>query len=260
MAMNDPVLVRAGRGMALTPFAMGIGARVRALLDEIDELRSDTEGTPSTWHRSFSVRINDALTPVLAPRLTRMVAAEAPSVHLRFVGQDSKSVDRLRDGSLDLDVGVADPSPSDVRTAVLFADVFVAVVAASSALGRKRSITVEDLCSVPHVSASRRGLDHGPLDTALLGSGHSRRVVAVVPSYAVGALMALEDDLLCLVPSRLASHLQDRGVPIRAHQVPVALPTATVEQRWHQRVDADPASRWLRMMMTSAVSTLPLPR
>lgn len=115
-------------------------------------------------------------------------------------------------------------------------------------------------CSVPHVSASRRGLDRGPLDTALASSGLSRRVVAVVPSYAVGALMALEDDLLCLVPSRLASHLQDRGVPIRAHQVPVALPTATVEQRWHQRSDADPASQWLRTMVRAAVSTLPLPR
>lgn len=260
IAMGDPVLVRAGRGMVLTPFAAGVGARVRALLDEVDQLRSDVVADPSTWRRSFSVRINDALSPFLAPRLTRMVAAEAPGVQLRFVGRDSKSVDRLRDGTLDLDIGVTDPGPSDVLTSVLFVDVFVAVVAASSALGQRRTLSVEDLCSVPHVSASRRGLDRGPLDTALASSGLSRRVVAVVPSYAVGALMALEDDLLCLVPSRLASHLQDRGVPIRAHQVPVALPTATVEQRWHQRSDADPASQWLRTMVRAAVSTLPLPR
>lgn len=159
VALGDPLLVRAGRAMVLTPFASSAGARVRRLLDEVDQLGSDTVGSPATWRRSFSVRINDALTPVIAPRLTRMVAAEAPSVQLRFVRQDSKSVDRLRDGSVDLDVGVADPGPPDVRTSVLFVDLFVAVVAASSALGHQRTISVEDLCSVPHVSASRRGLD-----------------------------------------------------------------------------------------------------
>lgn len=258
--MNDPLLVRAGRSMVPTPFASRLGVRVRGLLDDVDRLRSDTVGSPSTWQRSFSVRINDAFTPVLAPRITRLVAAEAPSVQVRFVGQDSKSVDQLRDGTLDLDVGVADPGPPDVHTSVLFVDVFVAVVSATSHLGQRPHLTVEELCSVPHVSASRRGLDRGPLDAALLGSGHARRVVAVVPSCAVGALMALEDDLVCLVPSRLASHLQDRGVPLRAHHVPVTLPTATVEQRWHQRVDADPASRWLRAKVGEAVSTLPLPR
>lgn len=259
-AMHDPILVRAGRGMVPTPFATSIGARVRGLLEEIDHLRSDTIGSPSTWRRSFSVRINDALTPVIAPRLTRLVAAEAPSVQLAFVGQDSKSVDSLRDGTLDLDVGVLDGSPADVYTSVLFVDVFVAVVSASSALGRQERLSIDDLCSVPHVSASRRGLDHGPLDEVLARTGRARRVVAVVPSYAVGALMALEDDLLCLVPSRLASHLQDRGVPLRAHQVPATLPSATVEQRWHQRAETDPASRWLRTMMRTAVSTLPPPR
>lgn len=113
---------------------------------------------------------------------------------------------------------------------------------------------------MPHVSASRRGLDRGPLDDALERTGLSRRVVAVVPTYAVGALMALEDDVLCLIPSRLASHLQERGVPIRAHQVPVDLPIATVEQRWHQRADSDPASRWLRSAMVAAATSLPHPR
>ncbi|MCU1406353.1 MAG: LysR family transcriptional regulator [Glaciihabitans sp.] len=245
--------------MVPTPFAQRVAPRVKTLLNDADRLRLETVGDPSTWQRSFSIRINDALTPFLAPRLTRLVAKEAPHVQLRFVTQASKNADLLRNGTLDLDVGVADPAPPDVLTSVLFTDIFVAVVSATSALGAKKALTVDDLCSVPHVSASRRGLDRGPLDEALQRIGHSRRVIAVVPTYAVGALMALEDDMLCLIPSRLASHLQERGVPIRAHQVPVDLPVATVEQRWHQRADVDPASRWLRSVMTAAAD-LPVPR
>jgi len=259
-AMNDPILVRAGRGMVPTPFAQRTATRVKVLLDDADRLRLETVGDPSTWNRTFSIRINDALSPVLAPRLTRIVARDAPHVQLRFVAQESKTVDLLRDGTLDLDVGVVDPAPPDVVSTVLFTDVFVAVVSSGSRLGKLRSLTLDDLCSVPHVSASRRGLDRGPLDDALERAGRTRRVVAIVPTYAVGALMALEDDVLCLIPSRLASHLQERGVPIRAHQVPATLPVATVEQRWHQRADADPESRWLRSAMIAAVNDLPAPR
>ncbi|OZD55628.1 LysR family transcriptional regulator [Rhodococcus sp. 06-1477-1B] len=252
--MNDPLLVRAGRGMVPTAFALRMAPRVRSVLDEIARLRDPVDDDPSTWHRTFAIRINDALSPVLAPRLTRLVAARAPHVQLRFVAQESKTVALLRDGTLDLDVGVVDPGPPDVRASVLFADTFVAVVSAASKIGRMPRLDLDDLCAVPHVSASRRGLDRGPLDEALEARGRSRRVVAVVPTYAVGALMALEDDVLCLIPSVLARHLTDRGVPLRVHEVPVDLPKATVQQRWHERVDADPASSWLRAMVQHAVA------
>lgn len=259
-AMNDEILVRAGRGMVPTPFAQRAAAGVKALLEDADRLRSDAVGDPSSWRRTFAIRINDALSPVLAPRITRLVATQAPHVQLRFVAQQSKEVDLLRDGTLDLDVGVADPPPPDVLTSVLFTDIFVAVVSSASDLGKKRTLTLDDLCSVPHVSASRRGLDRGPLDDALDRAGYTRRVVATVPTYAVGALMALEDDVVCLIPSRLASHLQERGVPLRAHQIPADLPVSVVHQRWHQRVDADPASVWLRTAVTAAARALPTPR
>lgn len=256
--MNDPLLVRAGRGMVLTAFAVRTAPRVRSLLDEIERLRRPADDDPSAWHRTFSIRINDALSPVLAPRLTRLVATGAPHVQVRFVAQESKTVELLRDGTLDLDVGVIDPGPPDVLASVLFSDTFVAVVSAASKIGRMPSLDLDELCAVPHVSASRRGLDRGPLDEALEERGLSRRVVAVVPTYAVGALMALEDDVLCLIPSVLARHLTDRGVPLRVHEVPLDLPSATVQQRWHQRADADPASIWLRGMVEDAVVGLNL--
>jgi DNA-binding transcriptional LysR family regulator len=244
-AMNDPILVRAGRGLVPTPFAQRSAGAVKALLEAADNLRADPAGSePAAWQRTFAIRLNDALTPVLAPRLTRRIAAEAPGVRLRFVRQDSKEPEPLREGSIDLDVVVADPPPPDIHTSPLFTAHFVAVVAAGSELGRAARLTLDDLCRHPHISASRRGSARGPLDDALARTGRSRHVVAVVPSYAVGALMALEDDVICLVPDVTAAHLIDRGVPLRRHEVPVDLPTAQVELRWHRRVDADPASLW----------------
>lgn len=68
-----------------------------------------------------------------------------------------------------------------------------------------------------------------------------RDVAAVVSSYAAGALATLEGDASCLIPHLTAAHLIERGVPLRRHEVPLALPTTDVELRWHRRVDEDPA-------------------
>lgn len=54
----------------------------------------------------------------------------------------------------------------------------------------------------------------------------------------------------------MASHLVERGIPLRIHEVPFELPVATVELRWHQRVDDDPASQWLRTALTSVANEL----
>jgi DNA-binding transcriptional LysR family regulator len=254
-AMNDPILVRAGRGLVPTPFAQRSASAVKGLLEAADGLRADpADSDPSTWQRTFAIRLNDALIPVLAPRLTRRIIVEAPGVRLRFVRQDSKEPEPLRTGSIDLDVGVADPPPPDIHTLTLFKADFVAVVAAGSELGRAPRLTVDDLCRHPHISASRRGLARGPLDDALARIGRTRHVAAVVPSYAVGALMALEDEIICLVPRVTADHLIGRGVPLRRHEVPFDLPTADVDMRWHRRVDNDPASRWLRSVVRAALS------
>ncbi|PPF89529.1 hypothetical protein C5B96_01155 [Subtercola sp. Z020] len=45
------------------------------------------------------------------------------------------------------------------------------------------------------------------------------------------------------------------------HTVPVELPSATVEQRWHRRADTDPASLWLRgaLARTVGASMTPTP-
>ena len=257
IAMDDPILVRAGQGLVPTPFALRSASRVKALLEAAAQLQRDATGSdPVGWRRTFSIRLNDALIPVLAPRLLRLVAVAAPGVRLRFAAQDAKELDALRDGTLDLDIGIAGAPPPDIHTADLYTDRFVAAVAARSTLGRAESLTVDDLCAHPHISASRRGLARGPLDDALEAVGRSRHVAAIAPSYAVGALMALEGDAICLLPRAMTAHLAERGVPLRIHEVPFALPTVPVELRWHRRLDRDPTSRWLRERVHEAVQPL----
>ncbi|MYR60291.1 LysR family transcriptional regulator, partial [Streptomyces sp. SID625] len=120
-AMGDPILVRAGRGMAPTPFALRTAPRVRSLLEEASALISaDREISVADLRRTFTIRINDGVAATLATTAVEAVAAAAPGVTLRFVAESSESVEALRDGSVDLDIGVGDFDAPDIRTAPLY--------------------------------------------------------------------------------------------------------------------------------------------
>lgn len=254
-ALDDPLLVRAGRGLVPTPFALRNARRVRELLDNAAELFTDNaEDEPSGWRRSFVVRLNDGLSPVLAPRLISRIAGEAPDVTLRFVADESDHPDALRNGSIDLDIGLSHTPTPDVRVHHLYVDRFVAVVSAQSRLGRARRLTVDQLCRYPHVSSHSQPVS--VLDTALEQIGRSRRIVAVLPTYAVSSLLALENDIVVVVPLVLARHLAERDVPVRWHEIPLELPELAVDQRWHSRLDGDYPSQWLRSHVTTAVKGL----
>jgi DNA-binding transcriptional LysR family regulator len=243
-AMGDPVLVRAGRGMAPTPFALRIAPRVRSLLDEASALINAEELELAELRRTFTIRVSDG---VVTPLVTA-VAAQAPGVVLRFVAEGDESAEALRDGSVDLDIGAGDDPEADIRSVVLFRERLVGIVRADSPL--KSRPTLKQLCRHPHVSVSRRGRVRGPLDVALQAVGLQRHVAAVVPFYSAAAQLVASSDYIGLAPQRLAEQYPGslRWFPISAD-----LPEVEVRLRWHARLDADPAQRWLRETIQACV-------
>ncbi|MEU0877542.1 LysR family transcriptional regulator [Lentzea sp. NPDC005914] len=235
-AMEDPILVRAGRGLAPTPFALRIAPRVRSLLDEASALVNDKEFDVTQLRRTFTVRVGDGV----VTSLVNAVADKAPRVVLRFVAEGDESVEALRDGSVDLDLGAGADVDADIRSEVLFMERMVGVVRADHPLKKP---TLKQLCKFPHVSVSRRGRAHGPLDAALQAQGLQRHVGAVVPFYAAAAALVASTDYIGLIPQRLA---EEHHKVLRWFSIDADLPEVEVRMHWHARLDADPAQRWLR--------------
>ncbi|QFU90278.1 LysR family transcriptional regulator [Amycolatopsis sp. YIM 10] len=252
-AMGDPILVRAGRGMAPTPFALRTAPRVRSLLDEAVALISaDREITPAELERTFTIRINDGVAATLATAAVEATAARAPGVVLRFVTEGSETAEALRDGSVDLDIGAGDVAAPDIRSVSLYRERVVGIVRADSPLGRHRRPSLAQLCKYPHVSASRRGRARGPLDEALAAAGLQRQVAAVVPTSAVAAFLVASSQYVGLVPQRLAEQFGE-ALGIRWFPIAAELPEIDVRLLWHARLDADPAHRWLRDTLRDAL-------
>jgi DNA-binding transcriptional LysR family regulator len=204
--------------------------------------------------RSFTIRSNEGFVEVFAAKLVAAVTAVAPNVLLHFAPKPDKDVRALREGLVDLEIGVLGKSGPEIRLQTLFRDHFVCAVREGHPLLGRGKITAERYAACGHVVASRRAHGSSPVDEALAALGLTRTVVAVVPSFRAALSVASVSDLVALVTNSFFNATQGHQaksgpVAVRSFPLPVRTEAITVSQMWHPRLDADPAHRWLRALV-----------
>lgn len=253
-ALGDEILVRAGRQMVPTPRALQLHSRVRGLIEEAHLLlRSDPRSDASALIRSFTIRASDYVAGVFGVPLQVIAAREAPQVTLRFADQGKEDVSALREGRIDLDVGALGDIGPEIRVQTLLRDRFVAVLRAGHPL-LKGPLTARRFAAALHVSASRRGLNRGPIDDALAAQGLSRQVRFIVPGFHAAMLVAAASDIVAAVPLAVAVTAVRLGLKIRHVNLPVTTPQVAIAQAWHPRFDKDAGHRWLRDAVRRALT------
>src|ERR1700712_1965803 len=102
-ATGDPLLVRAGRGMVLTPHAEALRQRTQNAVHEARAVLRPSTMEPdfSTLKRSFTIRANDGFVEAFGASLVAAASSAAPNVRLRFAPKPEKTAVHLRDGSAD---------------------------------------------------------------------------------------------------------------------------------------------------------------
>ncbi|MBK0097176.1 LysR family transcriptional regulator [Erwinia sp. S63] len=245
---GDALLVRAGRQMVLTPYAEAMRERTHRTLQEAHAVLSpDAEILDlAELDRCFTLRTNEGFIEAFGSALIVAVSAQAPNVELIFVAKPEKSDRELREGSIDLEIGVLGNMGPEIRLQALFRDRFVGVVRAGHPLTQQMDIT--QLARFGHIVASRRAERGGPIHDAIEQAGLQRKVVAVVPAFSAAVALVVNSDWVALVPHSLVAHH-----PLIAHSqalamvaLPFATPEMTVSQMWHPRLENDAAHRWLR--------------
>ena len=259
-ATGDPLLVRAGRSMVPTPHASELRTRVHALARDAHDVLHPAKATLdlASLKRTFTLRANDGFVEIFAAPLVAAIAAVAPQVRLRFAPKPDKDVQALREGLVDLDIGVLGQSGPEVRLQALFRDRFVGVVRQGHPLLEDGEVTPPRYAACAHVITSRRGVAEGPVDSALAELGLFRVIAAVVPSFRAALAVAEASDLVALVSHSFFQATQagrdSACSTVQSFPLPIPTGTITVSQMWHPRLDADPAHRWLRSLVRATCS------
>ncbi|MGH4031012.1 LysR family transcriptional regulator [Actinomycetota bacterium Odt1-20B] len=243
--LRDPVLVRAGRGLVPTPRALELRAQVAAFVDEGRALLSpQSPVAPAELRADLTVNAGDALLTSLAAPLIARVRERAPGLVLRFAPDTYENTSAMRDGTVDLEVGILDHLDPETRTRHLIDTELVGVVRD----GHPFATTPPDArayAAAEHISVSRLGRATGPIDERLAELGLRRSVPITVPGYAVALFIVRDTDLVALAPCGLGGRASNL-LGLRTFPIPVALAPVRLGLAWHPRSDRDPAHRWLR--------------
>lgn len=241
---GDPLLVRAGRGLAPTPRAQALREQVRALVEAAEAvLRPDESLDLSALTRTFTLRTSDGFVENFGAGLIGRVRAEAPGVRLNFLQKPDKDSGPLRDGRVDLETGVVEQSLGpEVRTQALFRDRLVGVVRSGHPIDRV-GVTRSWYLDAEHVVVSRTGLAEQAVDLPFLPANLQRRVGSIVGGFSAALALARASDLVATVPDLHTTSLRQGMITF---SLPMPTTEFAVSMLWHPRMDADPAHRWLR--------------
>lgn len=247
-AIGDPLFVPAGRGLTPTPRALALREKVHVAIEEARGVFTPDKVNLNQLERIMTLRANDGFAGVWATRLAARIAAEAPGISIHFVPRADKSIAALRDGMVDLDIGVLDTPMPEIYNQPLFQASFVGVVRENHPLlshQANREINMNEFIAWPHISASRCGMPAGDIDHTLKELGLSRRVAIVAPGFQAALVMAAASDHIAIMPETFARWaLQHQRLHI--FKLPIATPSVEVSQSWHLRHHVDPVHRWLR--------------
>lgn len=193
---------------------------------------------------------------MLLPAVEQRVAAAAPGVDLHLSPLVPETMQDLRDGRVDVAIGIFPDAPPEVRQRRLFTDRFVTVARVGHPRVAEGRLDRAAFLAEPHVLVSPRGGRTGLVDDVLAREGQARRVARTYPSFFAALWHVLHADALLTVSERLV-HATAAHLPLRVHPPPLPLPTYDLQLVWHPRVDRDPAHGWFRGVLAAAGASLP---
>ena len=109
--------------------------------------------------------------------------------------------------------------------------------------------------SAEHITISRRGRLHDPVDNALENLGLFRRVVASTPTTAAALRIVSTSDLLVALPATIC-RWGTSILGLATAPLPVVVPPVQIILTWHRRYDSDNAHLWLRDLIRAALTDI----
>jgi DNA-binding transcriptional LysR family regulator len=249
--MHDPVMVRAGKTMTLTPRAESLRERVQHLVREARGILSTERPLePRTLERRFVLRATDAFFTLVAPALDRIVCAEAPRVVLQVLPTAPDDAEALRRGEVDAAVGRYGDLPPELRVRTLLTEGFACVVRRDHPTVGAR-LTMKQYLALDHIQVAPLGQPGSHVDEVLARRGKNRRIARAVPYLLSAMQLVAVSDYLLTGSARLVKQLAG-PFGLRVMPPPLRLRPYAVSLLWHPRFEGDPAHAWLRGCLVRA--------
>lgn len=249
--LSDPLLVRVGNDMVLTPFAEQTHAKLQRGLGDLEAVVSGRAAfDPSTCSDTFTIAQHDGTAAAVAAPLASQMASRAPLATLRIQPVEDKRVhEQLASGEVDVLV-IPPLLPLDGLSVERFPKTGMNVVCRDDHPIVKNKLTFTQYCSLPHAMASVTGDGPSWVDQLLAEQGKSRQVRVRTPYLMSLAEIVSVTDYLATLPTPICEFLCAIW-PLKMHPLPLSFGSGSLLMCWHPRFDADPAHTFFRDVLRS---------
>src|SRR5262245_25722938 len=145
-ALDDPLLIRSGRGVVPTPRAAALAPAVARALRDLDQAIHGDGFDPATNDREFTLAVADAGQVVKLPQIVAAFAATMPRARLRVLSIDTLFASGgLAGTEVDVAIGAGEKGPG-VHAQPLYEERLVLVA-------RARHPTIRNRVTKPELAA-----------------------------------------------------------------------------------------------------------
>jgi DNA-binding transcriptional LysR family regulator len=260
--LSDPLLVRTGQKLELTPHARELIKPVDDACEALESVLKAATFEPQNAKRIFTIAAPDHITALVAPGLLKILREVAPGVTPHFIAYSDDVGQRHRLGEVDLAVMprlvVNLFGHADLRIVHFYTEEFVHAVGATHKLALLPQVTDADIAKyaqaifTPPVPIPDGLGDAYGMITPSQPSGEPVAPItgrfehlSALPAIAAGG------DVVVTLPRRQALQWQG-SLGLRIIGNP--LPPIEICLTWSPLLDADLAHRWFRNIVRSTIS------
>jgi DNA-binding transcriptional LysR family regulator len=245
--VGDPLLVRNGAGMELTPRAQALRAPLAQALEQVRGLFVPESFDAARSERHFRLMMPDLAVELLMPPVMEKITRIAPNIRIEVVPWRGPAIFTAEFArTIDLVISIGDAFKGFHRQ-LLYTDRDALAVRRRHPIGPKLKRR-EAFLSANHVAVIIRGQSEDLIDGWLRKNGIERRIALVVPGYIEALHVTARTDLVAFVPRRLINALS-RQLSLMSVAPPLDPGIDEQFMFYPTRAQMDAGSIWLRKLM-----------
>ena len=242
----DQLMVRVGNNMQLTPRGEQLWQQLPPMLNQLESLLIPSQFEPAGFIGEFNIASTDFITHDLMPPLLAELQQDAPGLSLHFHLWHPGMTDSLRQGRMDLAACILDTLPDDICGQQLGSDGYSCLVNENHPLADQQ-ITLQNFIASDHIGISAGGDKIRAVDEVLAEAGYQRRMTLTVPFIHSAMAITSQANYILTLPTHIALHLAPvYGLKTKPLPKQLEIPSSHYYLIWHQRLQGDPAHRYLR--------------
>ncbi|QIZ76096.1 LysR family transcriptional regulator [Ferrimonas lipolytica] len=248
--VGDPLLVKQGRGLVLTPHGRDILPKVSQALNSLQLCqRSGGSFNPASSDLEFHLGFRDLLEAMVLPQMLSHLEHLNSSVSVasfRVTGSELES--RLLDGEVDLVVDMEQSVSEQIASQLYRNEPLAVVVGEQHPSYLDNTISMDDYVSANHVLVTLERTERTFVEQRMQGIASKRNVQLYCESYFAAVKVVAATRLLLTMPQRYAEQLSEL-LPVKVLPLPFPCDPLPVRLYWRRANSEEPAIHWLLKSM-----------